>query len=116
MRFLFDHGTPSGIAKALTGHEVTEAIDRGWDRISNGDLLKVAEEAGFELLLTTDKNLIYQQNLSGRKIAIIVLGDLTWPFVRLHLDRVSSAVNAATTGSYAQVDFPLPPKKPFTRP
>ena len=116
MRILFDHGTPSGIAKALAGHEVTEAIDRGWDRISNGDLLNVAEEAGFELLLTTDKNLIYQQNLSGRKIAIIVLGDSTWPFVRLHLDRVSSAVNAATTGSYAQVDIPLPPKKPFTRP
>ena len=116
MRFLFDHGTPSGIAKALTGHEVTEAIDRGWDRISNGDLLKVAEEAGFELLLTTDKNFFYQQTLSGRKIAIVVLGDSTWRFVRPHLDRVSLSVNAATTGSYAEVDIPLPPKKPFTRP
>ena len=95
MRTLFDHGTPSGIAKALAVHEVTEAIDRGWDRISNGDLLKVAEVAGFELLFTTDKNLEYQQqNLSGRKIAIIVLGDSTWPFVRLHLDRFSSAVKS----------------------
>ncbi len=114
MRILFDHGTPSGIAKALAGHEVTEAIDRGWDCISNGELLKVAEEAGFELLLTTDKNLLYQQNLSGRKIAIVVLGNSTWRFVQPYLDQVSSAVNAAIPGSYAEVDIPLPPKKPFT--
>ena len=115
MRILFDHGTPSGIAKALTDHEVIEAIDRGWDRISNGALLEVAEEAGFELLLTTDKKLVYQQNLSGRKIAIVVLGDSTWRFVQPHLDRVTSAVIAATPGSYAEVEIPLPPKKPFTR-
>jgi hypothetical protein len=74
MRILFDHGTPSGIAKSLLGHEVTEAIERGWDRISNGTLLKLAEEAGFDLLLTTDKNMRYQQNLTGRKITIVVLG------------------------------------------
>ena len=115
MRILFDHGAPSGIAKALAGHEVTEAIDRACDRISNGELLKVAEEAGFDLLLTTGKNLRYQQNLSGRKIAIIVLGDSTWRFVRPHLDRVSSAVNAATPGSHAEVEIPLPPKPPFIR-
>ena len=64
MRILFDHGAPSRIARALVGHVVTEAIDRGWDQISNGDLLKLAEEAGFELLLTTDKNIRYQQNLT----------------------------------------------------
>ena len=97
------------------GHEVTEAIDRGWDSISNGELLTVAEAAGFEALLTTDKNLRYQQNLANRKIAIIVLGDSTWRFVRPHLDGVSSAVNAATPGSYVEVDIPLPPKKPFER-
>jgi hypothetical protein len=55
MRILFDHGTPSGIVASLTGHEITEAIERGWDRISNGALLNVAEAAGFDLLLTTDK-------------------------------------------------------------
>lgn len=115
MRILFDHGTPSGIADALEGHTITEAIDRGWDRISNGELLRVAEEAGFELLLTTDKNLRYQQNLAGRSIAIVVLGNSTWRFVRSHLDLVRLAVNAATPGSYVEVDIPLPPKKLFTR-
>ena len=107
MRILFDHGTPSGIAKALAGHEVTEAIERGWDRISNGDLLKAAEAAGFELLLTTDKRIRYQQNLTNRKIAIVVLGNSTWRIVRLYLDRIALTANAATPGSYAEVDIPL---------
>ena len=107
MRILFDHGTPSGVAKELEGHEVTEAIERGWDRISNGDLLKAAEAAGFELLLTTDKRIRYQQNLTSRKIAIVVLGNSTWRILRLHLDRVAYAVNAAIPGSYAEVDIPF---------
>ena len=107
MRILFDHGTPSGIAKALAGHEVTEAIERGWDRISNGDLLKVAEAAGFDVLLTTDKRIRYQQNLTKRKIAIVVLGNSTWRIVRLYLDRIALAANAATPGSYAEVDIPF---------
>ena len=107
MRILFDHGTPSGIAGALSGHEVTEAIERGWDRISNGDLLKIAEAAGFDLLLTTDKRIRYQQNLTGRKIAIVVLGNSTWRIVRLYLKRIGLSVNAATPGSYADVDIPF---------
>jgi len=107
MRILFDHGTPSGIAGALSNHEVTEARERGWDRISNGDLLKVAETGGFDLLLTTDKRIRYQQNLTSRKIAIVVLGNSTWRIVRLHLDRVALAVNEAVPGSYAEVDIPF---------
>jgi hypothetical protein len=107
MRILFDHGTPSGIARSLADHEVTEAIERGWDRISNGELLIAAEAAGFELLLTTDKNIRYQQNLKGRKIAVVVLGNSAWRMVRKHLDRVAAAVNAATPGSYAEVEIPF---------
>ena len=107
MRILFDQGTPRGLAAALRGHEVTEARKRGWERISNGELLKLAESAGFDLLLTTDKRIRYQQNLSGRTIAIIVLGNSPWRLVRLHLERIAAAVNAATTGSYAEVDIPF---------
>lgn len=106
MRVLFDHGTPSGIASALLGHDVTEAIERGWDRISNGVLLTLAEEAGFDVLLTTDKNLRYQQNLAGRRIAIVVLGNSTWRVARLYLDRIALAVNEAKPCSYTEVEIP----------
>jgi hypothetical protein len=107
MRILFDHGTPSGIAGCLSGHEVTEARERGWDKISNGDLLREAEAAGFEVLLTTDKRIRYQQSLTGRRIAIVVLGNSTWRVVRLYLDRVAFAVANAKPGSYSEVDVPL---------
>lgn len=107
MRILFDHGTPSGVVRSLAGHEVTEAIERAWNTLSNGDLLTQAESAGFELLLTTDKRIRYQQNLRGRKIAIVVLGNSAWPVVRKYLDRVIAAVNAATPGSYTEVDIPF---------
>lgn len=79
IRILFDHGTPSGIPRRLVRYLVTEARELGWDRISNGDLLNVAEADRFDLLLTTDKNIRYQQNLAGRKISIVVLGNSQWP-------------------------------------
>jgi hypothetical protein len=78
MHILFDHGTPSGISRALQGHIVKEARAQGWDTLSNGDLLKAAEEAGFEVLLTTDTNLPHQQNLKGRKLAIVILSKNRW--------------------------------------
>jgi len=107
MRILFDHGTPSGIARRLSAHEVTEARERGWDRLSNGELLQAAEAAGFDLLLTTDKRIRYQQNLTSRKIAIVVLGNSRWRIVRLYLDRIALGVDEATPGSYAEVEIPF---------
>ena len=81
MRVLFDNSTPRGIAPALAGHVVTEARERGWDRLNNGELLDAAEQAGFDLLVTADRNMGYQQNLTGRKIAIVVLGKGRWTLV-----------------------------------
>ena len=108
MLILFDHGTPRGLARALPGHTVTEAKARGWDRLSNGDLLKAAEEAAFDLLLTTDQRIRYQQNLKSRKIAIVVLsGSTKWSRVQLHLERIAAAVNTAGTGSYTEVEIPF---------
>jgi hypothetical protein len=86
---------------------VVEAIERGWDRLVNGELIAVAEAAGFELLLTTDKNIRYQQNLTDRKIAFVVLGNQQWPILRRYIERVVAAVNAATPGSYTEVDIPF---------
>jgi hypothetical protein len=106
MLILFDHGTPRSIARWLHGHTVVEATARGWDRLANGALLKAAEEAGFDLLLSTDKNIRYQQNLGGRRIAIVILGNSRRPDVHRYSDRVVAAVNAGTPGSYAEVDIP----------
>src|SRR5438067_2259448 len=100
MLVLFDHGTPRSIARSLAGHTVTQAKPRGWDQLSNGELLRAAEEAGFDVLLTTDKNMQYQQNLKGRRIGIVVLGNPQRPAVQRYIGRVVAAVNAATPGSY----------------
>jgi len=107
MRVLFDHVTPRGIARVLTGHTVVKAKEMGWDTLANGNLLSEAERAGFEVLLTADKNMRYQQNLSGRRIAIVVLSTPQWPVVRLHMETIAAAVNAATPGSYTEVGLPL---------
>jgi hypothetical protein len=107
MLILFDHGTPRSVARWLHGHTVVEAIARGWDRLANGDLLKMAEDAGFDLLLSTDKNIRYQQNLTGRRIAIVILGNPQRPAVHRHIDLVMDAVNAATPGSYIEVEIPF---------
>ena len=107
MLILFDHGTPRGIARALEGHTVKEARAEGWDTLSNGDLLKAAEHAGFDILLTTDKNLAHQQNLQARKLAIVVLSNSRWSLVRTVLGDIAAAVNAAKPGSYTLVDIPV---------
>jgi hypothetical protein len=73
----------------------------------NGDLIAAAEAEGFDLLLTTDKNMRYQQNLTGRKIAFVVLGNQQWPTLRRYVDRVVAAVDAATPGSYSEVEIPF---------
>lgn len=73
MKILFDQGTPVPLRRYLTDHSVTTAYEEGWSNLSNGDLLKSAEAKGYQLLITTDQNLRYQQNLSERKIAIVVL-------------------------------------------
>lgn len=107
MLILFDNGTPAPLRNALKDHIVVEATERGWDRLTNGDLIAAAEGAGFEVWLTTDKNMRYQQNLKGRRIAFVVIGNQQWPTLRRHIEMVVLAVNAATPGSYAEVDIPF---------
>ena len=107
MLILFDNGTPAPLRYVLKGHVVVEAIERGWDRLANGELIAVAEASSFEFLLTTDKNIRYQQNLTGRRIAFVVLGNQQWPTLRRYVERVVAAVNAATPGSYTEVDIPF---------
>ena len=107
MRVLFDNGTPRGIAAALLGHVVEEARSHGWDTLRNGELLDAAGAAGFDLFLTTDRNLRYQQKFANRQIAIVVLGKGRWRLIRTRLAEIVAAVEAATPGSYAEVEIPV---------
>jgi len=104
---LFDNGVPAPLRYALDEHVVVEAIERGWEQLTNGDLLAAAEEGGFEILITTDKNMRYQQNLTARRIAFVVLGNQQWPVLRRHTNRVKAAVDAAIPGSYVEVEIPF---------
>jgi hypothetical protein len=115
MRILSDKSAPNGLAAYLREHSGSTAERCGWARWENGDLLSIAEESGYELFLTADKNLRYQQNLAGRKISILVLGQSPWPLVRQHIPAIVAAVDATTPGSFVEVEIPLPPKKPFIR-
>jgi predicted nuclease of predicted toxin-antitoxin system len=106
MKILFDQGTPVPLRPYLAGHFVRTAAQEGWDRLKNGTLLAAAENAGFDLLLTTDKNMVYQQNLSGRKITIVLLGQQQWKKLRPHVGLVVDAINVAGPGSYTEVEIP----------
>ncbi len=105
----------SNCRQTLVGRSIITAEERGRGRLENGVLLAVAEQAGFEVSRTADKNLRYQQNLSSRKIAIVVLSNSPWPLVRQHIVAIVDAVNAALPGSYVKADIPLPPKVPSIR-
>jgi len=112
MRVLLDHSVPAPLRHHLPGHEVIEAAAIGWERLSNGKLLAAAEADGFEVFVTSDKNLRYQQNLSGRRIALVILGQGQWPAIRPYVGRVRDAVNAAQPISFLEVDIPFPfPKR-----
>ena len=105
MRILFDQGTPVPLGDELVGHSVETAYERGWSQMSNGDLLAAAEIAGFELFLTTDRNLRYQQNLSHRRIAILVLPTTRWPEIQQHTGEVAVAVATMKLGEYRELKW-----------
>jgi len=88
MKILFDHGTPAPLQHHLTGHLVDRSAENGWQMLENGELIRRAEEAGYRVIVTTDKNMRYQQNLTGRSLAIVVLNTPAWPKVRLRAEEI----------------------------
>ena len=105
MRILLDQGTPAPLRRALAGHMVATAYERGWSTLKNGELLTAAEADGFDLIVSTDKNIRYQQNLSGRRLAILVLPTTSWPDIRLSITKVTEAVLATRAGSYIELQW-----------
>jgi hypothetical protein len=105
VRILFDQGTPAPLRYDLPGHTIDTAYERGWSRLKNGELIEAAEIEGFDLFVTTDKNLKYQQNLANRIIAIVVLQSTSWPRIRHSLAQVQAAVSNSSPGSYCEVNI-----------
>lgn len=106
MKILYDNGVPNPLARSLAGHDVSFARRIGWHELRNGELLHYAEAAGFDVLVTTDKNMRFQQNLSARKISVVVLGNPQWPNVRNHLEKIAHAIDNVSPGSLVNVDIP----------
>jgi hypothetical protein len=104
MRILFDHGTPAPLRHALLGHSVSTAHEMDWTELDNGALLAAAETS-FEALITTDQSLPYQQKLSGRSLAILILPTTSWPKIQAHLVQIVAAVDALCRGDVVQVSF-----------
>ena len=106
MRILFDQGTPVPLREFLSQHEVATAYEQGWSTLTNGELLEVAEREGFEVLVTTDSRLRYQQNLSNRRIAIVCLLSTSWLRIQQVISSVIGAIEAASSASYTEVEAP----------
>src|SRR5438132_11855026 len=100
MRVLFDQGTPDPLRTSLPLHNVSTAHEKGWSKLRNGDLLNAAEREGYEVLVSTDTSLKYQQNLPARRLGIVVLLSTSWPRIQGVLPSVISAVDAAVPGTY----------------
>jgi len=93
MRILLDHGTPAPLRQKLPGHLVSTAYEMGWADLDNGSLL-IAADGSFDIFITTDQNLRYRQNLTGRKLAIMVLPTTSWPKIQRHLPAIIAAMEA----------------------
>ncbi len=83
---------------------MVRADELGWQGLENGALLDAAEQAGFDLLLTCDQNVRYQQNLTNRKLALVVLSSNQWPTLRGVAARIATAVDFVQTGQIVRVD------------
>ncbi|MEO5721429.1 MAG: DUF5615 family PIN-like protein [Chthoniobacterales bacterium] len=104
MRVLFDQGTPVPLRKHLAEHDVVTAFEAGRSELSNGELLAKAEEQ-FVFLITTDQQLRYHQNLTGRKIFILVLPSASWPKLERHGQKIAAAVAALPAGGYLELQL-----------
>ena len=103
VKVLFDQGTPVGLRRHLDGHHIETVNQRGWSEKKNGELLDLAEEAGYERLVTVDRNMQHQQNLTGRRIGIVVLVNAKWPEVAKHTRKIEDAIRRTGPGEAREV-------------
>jgi hypothetical protein len=107
VKILFDQGTPAPLRDFLLNHDVSTAYELGWSTLKNGELLSTAEANGFEVFITTDTNLRYQQNLIQRKITIEVLSTTSWPRIKSNTSEIIAAINQSASNSFIEVNIPF---------
>lgn len=90
----------------LPGHVVQTAYELAWSTLKNGDLIAAADAGGFDVFVTTDQNLKYQQNLVTRRVGIVVLKSPSWPKILAHISLAAGAVDQALPGGYVEIVFP----------
>jgi hypothetical protein len=117
-RILLDESVPAGIARLLTSHDVRTAPEMGWAGISNGRLLDLAEQNGFDIMVTSDTNIRYQNRLAGRRIALIVATTNHWDTIKANPADLVTACDGAVDGAYVVVQFPKPSRRrrPYPEP
>ena len=103
MRLLFDNGTPAPLRHHLGDHLIQTAARLGWATLTNGELLDRAEQDGYEILVTTDRNMQYQQNLSRRRISIVVLTNPRWPYTEGDIQAIIHTIDAIQPGEFREV-------------
>ena len=105
MKILFDHGTPAPLRNHLREHSVDRSAEKGWELLENGELIRKAEEEGYKVIVTTDQSIRYQQNLAGRRLAIVVLLSTAWPRVRDRTEEIRNAIEAVRPGELREVSI-----------
>jgi hypothetical protein len=110
-RILLDHNLAVDLRDLLPGHDIRHAVEMGWDQIGNGALLTIAEAAGFEIVITADQNIRYQQNLSGRRLSLVVVSTNHWPTLRGSIGLMVETIGLVTSGSYHEVAVERPPRR-----
>jgi len=111
VKVIFDNSTPAPLAAFLIGHKISMCPKLGWARMGNGELLTAAEAAGFELMISADQNLKYQQNLTKRRIALIVLGSNDWSIVQKYTAVIADFADGSSPNSYVFVEMPATRRK-----
>jgi hypothetical protein len=111
LRVLFDKNVPYSLRPYLSDYQVQTAEDEGWGQISNGELISSAEKEGYQIILTCDQNIQYQQNLTRCQISMVVLGSNIWPSIRPKIAEVVAALKRASPGSFEFIEIAPPPKR-----
>ena len=104
MKVLLDENLDHALRNLLGQHDVVTAAFMGWAGLKNGELLRAAEDHGIEVLITGDQTLSYEQNLSGRRLAIVALSAIQLPIIKNHVPQILAAIDQATTGSFQAVE------------